>query len=209
MALIFEVRKNSDEEKGQASWIVTYADLVTLLLCLFVLLFAISKTEDHKLKALSNAFRMLPWASSPFMKEGSDSVVQLTSIAKSDNSMYFDADERTISFSDMALFKAGSAQLRKGAMKKLDKISRILYQIPNSVIIEGHTDNVPIQTNRFPSNWELSAARAAAVARALEKMGIKGKRIEVRAFGSTRPKTANDSKEGKQINRRINIMINP
>ena len=209
MAILFDTRKKTEEEEEGGKWIVTYADMVTLLLCFFVLLFAVSKTEEHKLIALSQAFKRLPWAGSPFVKQGTDSIVQLQTIAKNDRAMKFDTEMWTISFSDIALFSPGSAKMNKKAVEKLDSVSRILYRIPNSIIVEGHTDDIPIQSNQFPSNWELSAARAAAVARALELFGISGKRIEVRAFGSTKPKVANDLKEGRQVNRRINIIINP
>jgi chemotaxis protein MotB len=77
------------------------------------------------------------------------------------------------------------------------------------VVVEGHTDNTPISTSRFPSNWELSGARAGAVARHLEELGIESDRLELAGYGSTRPKVANDSPELRAINRRIDVLIKP
>ncbi len=209
MAIFFENPKKNDEDEGQGNWIVTYADMVTLLLCFFVLLFAASKTEDHKLKALSDAFKLQPWISSPFVQHGEESMLKLGRIADNNNTMVYNSTMRTISFSDIAMFNPGSQKLKKQAIEKLKLVAQILYRIPNTIIIEGHTDDLPIQTELFPSNWELSAARAASVARVLEGFGIKAQRFEVRAYGSTKPKTANDSDDGRRLNRRINIVINP
>ncbi|MCP4749652.1 MAG: flagellar motor protein MotB [Proteobacteria bacterium] len=209
MALESEkTKRKTTEDEEESSWIVTYADMMTLLLCLFVMLFAISKTEDHKLKALADAFRLLPWTGSPFIHEGSDSVLALNRIAKNDKSIDYDRNKYIISFSGLSLFRPGSARLKADAIEKVNRISRILVQIPNTIIIEGHTDNTPIESKRYPSNWDLSAARAAAVARKLKEFGIVEERMEVRAFASTRPKVANDSDEGKRKNRRIEILIN-
>ena len=93
--------------------------------------------------------------------------------------------------------------------KPLKNFARILYSVPNRVIIEGHTDNVPISSPTYPSNWELSGARAGSIARLLEYFGIKSDRMEIAGYGSTRPKVANDSPELRRLNRRIDVLIKP
>ncbi|MCP4750859.1 MAG: flagellar motor protein MotB [Proteobacteria bacterium] len=209
-------RKRVDNRKS--NWLVTYADMVTLLLCFFVILLALAKMEEHRFKAISHAFKGIHLSGSPFMNEGSRSMVKLEEVATElrrseidaeNDAIQLDDNGVTVSLSDVALFEPGSAKPTQDAIDMLDTFSKILYMIPNSVIIEGHTDDEPIQSERYPSNWELSAARAAAVARVLEGFGIKGKRIEIAAFGSHRPKTDNRSAHGRRINRRIDIVIKP
>ena len=198
----------------RVEWIYTYGDMVTLLLCFFILLFALSKTEEEKFKAVSQAFRGGPPAS-PFIFEGMptfiENIIQQIRASTVGEEVTINVDDKgvMVSFNDSALFERGSAEPTPEAKKKMEKFSRILYAIPNSVVIEGHTDNIPIKSPTFPSNWELSAARAASVARLLEGYGIESNRIEIAAFGSTRPKFRNDNGATRALNRRIDILIKP
>ena len=114
-----------------------------------------------------------------------------------------------VSFSDTAMFSPGSSAPTKKGRNTIEKFARILYAVPNKIFIEGHTDNTPIRTKVFPSNWELSAARAGSIARLLEEFGIDSKRLEIAAYGKTRPKVSNDSPVLKSLNRRIDILIKP
>lgn len=213
MAVEEEVDCECGEERVE--WIYTYGDMVTLLLCFFVLLFAMSKTNEEKFKAIAASFRGGPPAS-PYMFTGAPSPMDSieNSMKKSDISAEvtdITVDDRgiAVSFSDSALFAQGSAQPTKEGVEAVEKFARILYAIPNRVVIEGHTDNTPIKTKLYPSNWELSAARAASIARLLEEFGIKSDRMEIAAYGLTRPRVANDSPALKQMNRRIDILIKP
>ncbi|MBU2647469.1 flagellar motor protein MotB [bacterium] len=208
-----EVECECGEERVE--WIYTYGDMVTLLLCFFVLLFAMSKTNEEKFKAIAASFRGGPPAS-PYMFTGAPSPMDTieNTMKKSDISAEvtdITVDDRgiAVSFSDTAFFAPGSATPSKEGQATVEKFAQILYAIPNRVVIEGHTDNTPIHTALFPSNWELSAARAASVARLLEEFGIDSKRIEIAAYGKTRPKVSNDSPALKQTNRRIDILIKP
>ncbi len=212
MAVQEEVECECGEERVE--WIYTYGDMVTLLLCFFVLLFAMSKSDEEKFKAVSASFRGGPPAS-PFMFTGAptpmenvQSVLRKADIAEvTDITM----DDRgiAVSFSDTAMFDRGSAEPTKEGVQTIEKFARILYAIPNKVVIEGHTDNVPIKSPAYPSNWELSGARAGSIARLLEFFGIDSTRMEISGFGSTRPKVANDSPELRRLNRRIDILIKP
>lgn len=213
MAVEEEVDCNCGEERVE--WIYTYGDMVTLLLCFFVLLFAMSKTNEEKFKAVAASFRGGPPAS-PYMFTGAPSPMDTleNNMRKSDISAEvtdITVDDRgiAVSFSDTVLFAPGSATPTQKGVDTVEKFARILYAIPNRIVIEGYTDNTPIKTKLYPSNWELSAARAAAIARLLEEFGIKSNRMEIAAYGSTRPKVSNDSPELKAMNRRIDILIKP
>ncbi len=212
MAVAEEVVCECGDEK--VDWIYTYADMVTLLLCFFVLLFAMSKHDVEKFKAISNSFRGGPPAS-PFMFTGAPTPMENAeaTIKKSEVAEVVDTtvDDRgiAVSFSDSALFEPGSAELTPEGIETIDKFSKILHAIPNGVVIEGHTDNTPVKTDMFPSNWELSAYRAGAIARMLQEFGVKSERLEIAGFGSTRPKVANDSPALRRLNRRIDILIKP
>ena len=212
MAIQEEVECQCGEERVE--WIYTYGDMVTLLLCFFVLLFAMSKTEDEKFKAIAASFIGGPPAS-PFMFKGLPTQLESieSALKKSDVSEVTDitVDDRgiAVSFSDSVMFEPGSAESTKAAEDIIEKFARILYAVPNPVIIEGHTDDIPIKNEIFPSNWELSGARSGSIARLLEKYGIDSKRMEITGYGSTRPKVPNDSPALRSINRRIDILIKP
>jgi len=85
----------------------------------------------------------------------------------------------------------------------------LIRSLPNSVVIEGHTDDIPIATAQFPSNWFLSSARASSVAQELESLGVNPKRMEVVGYAATRPRVANLDNKSREINRRIDILIKP
>ena len=105
------------------------------------------------------------------------------------------------------LFKSGSAKLSREALKTLWGIARIIKPLPNSIRVEGHTDNVPINTAAFPSNWELSASRAASVVHLFARRGVDSGRMAAIGYGQFRPIADNDSAEGRQKNRRVALVI--
>jgi chemotaxis protein MotB len=105
------------------------------------------------------------------------------------------------------LFPSGSARLSGGAMKILRDVSRVLKPVPNSVHVEGYTDNVPINTAAYPSNWELSAARAASVVHLFTRLGIAPERLAAVGYGEHRPVADNDTEGGRSRNRRVSLII--
>jgi chemotaxis protein MotB len=108
------------------------------------------------------------------------------------------------------LFGSGSASLSKDGHGAVTEVGQVLASIPRrSFQVEGHTDNVPIATAQYPSNWELAAARAITVLKAMVDAGLPADRISAASFGDTRPVAANDTKESKAQNRRIEIIIVP
>ena len=105
------------------------------------------------------------------------------------------------------LFASGAAEISSDAGSLIRHIAGILTPYPNHVIIEGHTDNEPIHTRRFPSNWELSAARAVSVLRVLTDAGVAATRLSVQGYGEFQPIAGNDTVRGRQRNRRVVLVI--
>ncbi|MBE0466185.1 MAG: OmpA family protein [Candidatus Desulforudis sp.] len=113
-----------------------------------------------------------------------------------------------ISVQDTVLFATGSAELTSLAREIMDKLGLIILQTPNYIRIEGHTDNVPINTPRFPSNWELSAARSTSVVQYLiARHNFPPERLSATGYGEYRPKAANTTPDGRQKNRRVDFVI--
>ena len=105
------------------------------------------------------------------------------------------------------LFPSGAGDFSPQAAPVLDKLAEVLKPFPNPMRVEGHTDNRPIKTSSFPSNWELSAARAASVVHEFTKAGIDPLRLEIVGFGEFHPRQSNDTVEGRNANRRVAILI--
>jgi chemotaxis protein MotB len=105
------------------------------------------------------------------------------------------------------LFPSGSARMSRDALIALRAVANIVKPISNTINVEGHTDNVPIRTVTFPSNWELSAARAASVVHLFTRLGVDAKRLSAIGYGEHQPLAANDSEEGRQKNRRVAVII--
>jgi chemotaxis protein MotB len=105
------------------------------------------------------------------------------------------------------LFASGSANLPPAAQGIVRRLASQLVDVPNPILIEGHTDNLPINTANFPSNWELSASRAASVARLMATVGIPETRLTVIGFGEHRPVESNGNLEGRAANRRVIMAI--
>ena len=195
-------------------WIFTYGDMVTLLLVFFVLLLTFCKTDIEKFKSVAESFKPTP-PGSPFFLSGQPSVLeQLAQQAETveipqENFVTLDDRGVVVSFKDSALFGPGSAELLPTAIDSLSRFVKFLYALPNDIVIEGHTDDQRISSAQFPSNWELSSARASAVARYLQAEGIKGDRMTVLGFAEFRPRFLNDSPQKRALNRRIDVLIKP
>lgn len=113
-----------------------------------------------------------------------------------------------ISFEDELLFDFGKARINSDGFFLLDKMATLLQTIPGTVRVEGHTDNVPIHTQRYPSNWDLSTARAVSVLKYLIDVGgINPHRLSAVGYGESRPMAPNDSANGRAKNRRVEIVL--
>lgn len=108
------------------------------------------------------------------------------------------------------LFPSGEAVLTPAGQAIIDRLLPAFNRVPDyTIVVEGHTDNVPIQTARFPSNWELSAARASSVVRQLEARGLNPTRLRATGLADTRPLASNDTPQGRAQNRRVEITLEP
>jgi chemotaxis protein MotB len=113
-----------------------------------------------------------------------------------------------LSFEDQVLFSFGKAVINPQGFSFLDKIAKVLKKVPYAVRVEGHTDNIPIHTRRFPSNWELSVARAVNVVKYFaEVSGIDPQRLSAVGYGESRPVVPNDTPLNRAQNRRVEILL--
>ncbi|MFQ6615271.1 MAG: flagellar motor protein MotB [Fidelibacterota bacterium] len=175
-------------EPGLPNWFATFADMMTLLLAFFVLLAAISTIDPVKLQAMADSMKKS--VGKKIEMEGAMSLADIEKAVKvmvSQEQMEEAVEVTTstkgvtIGISSDISFESGSADLKPGIMPILEKIVPTIENSYFQVAVEGHTDNVPISDNirvRFPSNWELSGARAASVVRELIDMGVEPTRLQ-------------------------------
>lgn len=222
-------RKRGDEGLS-SSWMDTYADTITLLLTFFILLYTFSIVDNERLKSISDALKgqmegtpttnqkveELPDDFVPGIgvKNPYDELVEkVTSILEknglSDDVKIREEDAGVIlQLGDSILFDTGQAELKAGSYKILDVIGSIIPQIDNEIMVQGHTDNRPINSPKYPSNWELSSDRALAVVKYfINEKGISAKRFSGTGYGEHRPLVENNSAENMGINRRVDILI--
>jgi chemotaxis protein MotB len=226
-------RVRSSEEPVRVNWLTTYGDMVTLLMTFFILLFALSMMNQSKFSKAAGSLQtsfgggtgILPGA--PAMPLDPAPVIRLTkdeaqlNEVMSQISKFVEANNLTdevqvgadsrgllIRFKDRLLFDAGKADLKPESRAVLDSVRDAIAGIPNAVRIEGHTDDVPISTSRFPSNWDLSVARAVSV---LQWMGrdnrISKGRLSVAGYGEYRPAGDNSTEAGRRLNRRVDVVV--
>ena len=126
----------------------------------------------------------------------------------SDVSVSMDSKGIFVEMKDAILFESGRAELKPEGIEVLKKLEGLISDFDNELVIEGHTDNVPMTSGRFPSNWELSTARAVTVVRYLsESLDIDPGRLSAVGYGEYRPIKPNDTAENRAANRRVNILI--
>ncbi|MBD7935514.1 MULTISPECIES: flagellar motor protein MotS [Cytobacillus] len=225
-------KRNRNNKKGAPLWMVTYSDLVTLVLVFFILLFSMSQVDMTKFKAVSDSFNkvgIFQSSSSILPEDGRESVSDETetgtphsldslvqeveSYLKSngmENVITANRNERgvVLVLQEQVLFETGQADLIEDSFGFLEKLGIMLKEMPNLIRVEGHTDNRPIETYRYPSNWELSSARASSVIRYLvENNEIEPSRFTAVGYGETRPIVANNSSENWEKNRRVEVII--
>jgi chemotaxis protein MotB len=231
------VRKNSKGEEGgkvgQERWLLTYADMITLLLALFIVMYSMSTIDAEKFSNVTKALAgQLKAGQSIFEKSlGSDIIEkQLSDLQElrvlqqsvrhqiiQENlrrnapigiSTKIDQRGLVIHIEESALFDPGKADLKPRAFEALSLVSTQIKGLENPIRIEGHTDNSPINTARFPSNWELSSSRAITVVRYfIEEYEIDPTMIAALGYGEFRPIADNATPEGRALNRRVDIVV--
>ena len=253
------VQAPEEQDEGAPAWVMTFADLMSLLMCFFVLLLSFSEMEATKFKQMAGSMRMAfgvqrqmeapdtPMGTSIIAQNFSpgkpeptplEEVRQTTSeekpelLAQEEQQKKIEADaseleevlkeeidaglieietamdQIIIRIQEKGSFPSGSAELNEAFLPIIGKITNKLVEMPGRVVVAGHTDDIPISTFRFRSNWELSAARAASVLHELIKPGgIEPSRSEVKGLADTFPLALNDSRENRAKNRRVEIVI--
>ena len=214
------------EGQGGARWLTTFNDLMTLLLVFFVLLFAMSNIDVKKIKNFQYSLQ----SGLGVLREGEK--VQIGVIEKvpienvedkaqkitEDSIKALDSEPGVgvafidkgilITLEESFLFRSGIADIDPEGLPLLDKIAYVIRKTSNPVRVEGHTDNVKINTDRFPSNWELSIARAVNVVKYLVEAGkIPPQRLSAVGYGESRPVFPNDNTQHQAANRRVEILL--
>jgi chemotaxis protein MotB len=228
-------RKKEDEHENLERWLITYSDLITLLLAFFIMMYTFSKQDAQKYQEVSERLRAIFTGGVGILKTGasvnSKSVITLPptvsagkdvekqlekevqSMADSvdpEHRISVFRDERgiVIRIMDRAFFDEGNAHLKETAKQALSKIVPIIESSDSPIRVEGHTDNVPIKTSEFGSNWELSVRRATEVVRHLiEKHEFPPERISASGYAEYRPVAPNDTAQNRALNRRIEIIL--
>lgn len=225
-------RKKKGDDVNTNGWMDTYADTITLLLTFFILLYSISAVDSEKLKQLNHALKSSLKGTTEVseVKDIKDLEVK-TKDPKSGNTEYEDLAKKlnntiekngltkviklrkedrgiVLQLDETILFEPGKADLKENNKEVLETITTIINEHDNDVLIEGHTDNVPMNNKEFASNWELSAARAlSAVTYFVHDKQIDPMRFSVKGYGEYKPLVPNDTPENRAINRRIDILM--
>lgn len=242
-------RRKSEDNAHPERWMVSYADFMTLLFALFVLLFASSyhdkKTIQRVSYAVKNGFQEMGTFAGSVQDNSSSGasnlgivlspndnggakvsavprdagidVVELQrkltkalgkEIERQEVELRMTPEGFVISLHELGFFNSGQAQLLPGAADKIKRIAAVLMQYGLDMRVEGHSDNVPIHNATFGSNWELSTARAMAVAMMLiDDAGFDPRRMSIAGYAQYHPAASNETPEGRRANRRVDIVI--
>lgn len=217
----FLVRPPQGHEADTEDWMITFADAVTLLLTFFVLLLSVADINPHKYEEIKTSMAQAVashQAETPFtdLTQRLEQMARVGDLGQSE----FNATPRglVLEFTGTTLYDPGSATLKSKALEILRRVAKQVSSMPGGdyrVVVEGHTDDVPINTPQFPSNWELSTQRATNVVRYLIQEGIPASRLQAAGFAETRPKAPNRDPTGRPLaenqarNRRVVIAITP
>jgi len=233
-------KKQAAAAGGVPEWMATYGDLVTLLMCFFVLLFAFSSIDAQKFEAVMQSFQGsagilsggtsltpadmvfdgMPESEASTRPTNTESLEVLKEAVEkflaenqleSKVTVELEARGLLLRFEDNALFDSGKADLKTGSITTLQFLAEILnteeFKSKN-VRVEGHTDNIPINTARFPSNWELSTTRASNVVRFfIEEGDMIPARFSASGYSEYYPIASNELPEGRAMNRRVEIVV--
>jgi len=219
-------------EEEQEAWLITYLDMLTLLLVMLVIMLAMAGKGDGKqneqaivdstaLQAASGPSVGLDMSASPIPTiapvplppvetepDETDDSDPMSDMALGDDIEVI-VNEGSISFriSSELLFGSGRAELEDAGLDVIDQLVPTLAANRYRIVVEGHTDNLPILTERFPSNWELSASRASSVVRYLQLAGIEATRLSATGYADTRPIADNGDERGRASNRRVELIM--
>lgn len=204
-------------EGEEESWLISYLDMLTLILTLFALLLSFSSMKKPGAEAENASPRQQPHAVprlADILPASSGLKPQEEQLAESLQKLDLKGVEATpgregmtLRIDDRLLFSSGSAELTAGGKAVIGKLQPLLAEFDGEVSIEGHTDDRPIMTDRFPSNWELSTGRAIAVLRHLASQGHPVDGLRAVGYADTQPLASNDSEAGRAENRRVELVL--
>ena len=219
---------------GADRWLVSYADFTTLLLAFFMALYTVSDVNEAKLATAANslraAFSAEPPPASPAeqptpasaVKAGAVPAPRTNAIAQvrerieqelagaiTAGQLEIGADDRglVLSLPESATFPVASADVTSTAQAVIARVATTLEPLDVAVRIEGHTDDTPIRTARYSSNWELSTARASAVVARFIEQRVDPRRLSAAGYGEFHPRASNDTTDGRSSNRRVDVVV--
>jgi chemotaxis protein MotB len=231
------MRRRRRNEDNHERWLVSYADFMTLLFAFFVVLYSSSQVDRARMAKLSSAITAgFSHLGAGEGSGGAVVVIPNTSPAPStmpakygqsaeaihsklEQGLAEELERRTVaireipeglvlSLREVGFFESGSATLRASSMDTFDRLGSVLSSVPANLRIEGHTDNVPIHTPQFQSNWELSTARASEIIRILlTREHIEPQRLSAAGYAEYHPVADNNTEDGRRLNRRVDIVI--
>lgn len=230
-------KKQHHEEEVDEKWLLPYSDMLTLLLALFIVMFAMSSVNQNKLQKIASQFNVIMSGGSGIM-DGQSKSPTTAVIPKSGDSnntkeqdtmlalklnldkeiqksgyggkvkVTLNNDGLGIAIQDVILFNSGDADVLKSVYPLLVQISKMVGNLDNNIKIVGYTDNVPIHNGKFRSNWDLSAMRAINVMQFMIEIGkLNPDKFSVQAYGEYLPKYNNSTAEGRAMNRRVEMII--
>ncbi|MHB8170896.1 MAG: flagellar motor protein MotB [Thermincolia bacterium] len=230
-------KKVHHEEHVDETWLIPYADMLTLLLALFIVMFAMSQVDKQKLAKMSEEFNIIFSGGSGVIEKQDSTIIPIETPTMSHTNgsiedkkmkeikkaleaeiekkgysdkvkVVLNREGLEVSIQDVVLFKSGEAEVLNEVSPLLLKIAGMLSNLQNNIKILGHTDNIPINTHNFRSNWELSAMRAINVMNFMVDIGgLRPEKFSIQAHGEYMPKFSNSTEEGRTKNRRVEILI--
>lgn len=234
------MKKKKPQKENSERWLLTYSDLITLLMIFFVVMYAMSNVDSQKYSQLSNSLSGT-FSGSPYVigdggtgnstpntdgelipsENDTSEVKSKTEQIKKEIEMYLETNNLknevnmkieprglVISLKENAFFESGKADVLPAYEQNILEISKILEQLGNDILVEGHTDNLPIHNSIFESNWELAAMRAINVIDCLVSKGhLNPTKLSAISYGEYRPIASNDTADGRAQNRRIDIVL--
>jgi len=230
-------RKKGTEGGGGSDWLCTFNDLVTLLMVFFVLIFTMGSGDSEGFEEITNSIKRglgllnsvgmgssglvkssIPVRRLSHKEEEEDSQKEVSDDLKdyvteiSSAMPWIDASitesGMTLSLEGSVAFEPGVADIHPRVFSALEGIGKLINKIPNAVRVEGHSDDIPIRTLKFPSNWELSIARAVNVTKYLiEHANVSPLRLSAVGYGDSKPLLPNDMEKHRAKNRRVEIVL--
>ena len=213
--MVLRAERKEMRRRGRSPiWLTIYSDLMTNLMLFFLMLFGTSRMATDVQKTIYKTIRTeFSREEDVFIKKEEEAIKKMIGYVEERRLRGFAtvkvSEQRVkIMLANPVLFDLGESELKPSAIPVLQQIAGLVKDIPNAVLVEGHTDDRPIIGGKFRSNWELSAARAFSVIRYfIEEENIKPERLSAVGYGEHRPLYPNDTEENRAKNRRIEINI--